>query len=290
MGTMKIDLASDLHLEFGDLPIDNRNGADVLILAGDICVAEDLHNFPEEDAVLPSTSQRAAAAARYRAFFRRVCEVYPDVIFVAGNHEHYHGKFDQTYDVFHTEFEKMNLPIRLLERETAVIKGVTFIGSTLWTDFNNGNPISLYECGNMMNDYRAIRLVKQGYRRLRPQDTLDEHYNTKNYILDILSKTKTPVVVVGHHAPSHLSVKPQYENDYHINGAYRSDLSNIMLDNPQIRLWVHGHTHHDFDYQIGSTRVVCHPRGYVGYERGTHEEDPYYPQTIELEIEDTQND
>ena len=51
-----------------------------------------------------------------------------------------------------------------------------------------------------------------------------------------------------------------------MNGGYHSDLSEFILDNPQIKLWTHGHTHEDFDYMIGSTRVVCNPRGYINYE------------------------
>jgi hypothetical protein len=39
-----------------------------------------------------------------------------------------------------------------------------------------------------------------------------------------------------------------------------------MLDHPQIKLWTHGHTHHEFEYVIGETKVVCNPRGYIGYE------------------------
>lgn len=31
-------------------------------------------------------------------------------------------------------------------------------------------------------------------------------------------------------------------------------------------LWVHGHTHDSFDYMIGSTRVLCNPRGYIPEE------------------------
>jgi hypothetical protein len=73
-------------------------------------------------------------------------------------------------------------------------------------------------------------------------------------------------VVVGHHSPSKVSTKPQYENDYLLNGAYSSDLSEFILDHPQIKLWTHGHTHHEFDYNIGSTRIVCNPRGYHKYE------------------------
>ena len=51
-----------------------------------------------------------------------------------------------------------------------------------------------------------------------------------------------------------------------VNGAYSSDLSEFILDRPQIKLWTHGHTHDTFDYMIGTTRIVCNPRGYDGYE------------------------
>ena len=40
---VKLQIVSDLHLEFSDIEIKN-NGADVLILAGDIMVAEPLHD------------------------------------------------------------------------------------------------------------------------------------------------------------------------------------------------------------------------------------------------------
>ena len=73
-------------------------------------------------------------------------------------------------------------------------------------------------------------------------------------------------VVAGHHSPSKLSTHPKYQDDQLMNGAYSSDLSEFILDHPQIKLWTHGHTHHEFDYMIGSTRIACNPRGYIGYE------------------------
>ena len=76
-------------------------------------------------------------------------------------------------------------------------------------------------------------------------------------------------VVVGHHAPSKLSTKAVYEKEFIMNGAYSSDLSEFILDHPQIKLWTHGHTHHAFDYMIGTTRIVCNPRGYDGHEDNT---------------------
>jgi hypothetical protein len=51
-----------------------------------------------------------------------------------------------------------------------------------------------------------------------------------------------------------------------MNGAYNSKLDNFILERRGIKLWTHGHTHEDFDYMIGSTRVICNPRGYIDYE------------------------
>ena len=74
------------------------------------------------------------------------------------------------------------------------------------------------------------------------------------------------VVVVGHHAPSPQSVKPRYERDHLMNGCYNSDLTELILDNPQIKVWTHGHQHNHKDYMMGSTRILANPRGYIPYE------------------------
>ena len=48
----------------------------------------------------------------------------------------------------------------------------------------------------------------------------------------------------------------------------KTDASNLdeIVENSGAALWLHGHTHVSQDYWIGSTRVVCNPRGYAGYE------------------------
>jgi hypothetical protein len=97
------------------------------------------------------------------------------------------------------------------------------------------------------------------------------------YIRDIVEANATSkVVVVTHHSPSKASIKPKYAGDNLMNGAYSSDLSEFILDNPQIKLWTHGHTHDVFDYMIGGTRIVCNPRGYKGYEERAEEFDPTF--------------
>jgi len=87
---MKIALASDIHLEFGPLSFKN-DGANVLILSGDIIVANDL---TERDAYnIKGATDRSN---KFHAFFEECCSNFPHVIYVMGNHEHYHGDFKLT--------------------------------------------------------------------------------------------------------------------------------------------------------------------------------------------------
>jgi Icc-related predicted phosphoesterase len=44
-----------------------------------------------------------------------------------------------------------------------------------------------------------------------------------------------------------------------------SDMDELILEH-QPCLWIHGHTHESFDYEIGKTRVICNPRGYAPIE------------------------
>ncbi len=71
-------------------------------------------------------------------------------------------------------------------------------------------------------------------------------------------------MVVTHHAPHRLSVHPRYIGNP-LNAAFVSDLSDLM---PGVDLWLHGHVHDSFDYQVGCCRVVANPAGYV-LNRGT---------------------
>jgi len=106
-----------------------------------------------------------------------------------------------------------------------------------------------------------------GNRRFLPEDSVVDHREMLDYIrLMIEGKFDQKFVVVGHHSPSKASTHPRYADEQIMNGGYSSDLSEFILDHPQIKLWTHGHTHHNFDYLIGSTRIVCNPRGYIHYE------------------------
>ena len=269
---MKIAVASDIHLEFGDLDFGNPDGAEVLILSGDICVANDLgHNTIESTVMYRST--------RYHGFFERCCERFPHVIYVLGNHEHYHGDVAATLD--HMRAVLAHLPnLYIMEKESRVIGDTTFVAGTLWTDMNQEDLHTLAHMRGYMNDFRIIEdsraLVhfkdRDGKFQTRvgkwtPEASVTDHKAMKGMIRETVEADPTArYVVVGHHAPSRLSTKPRYQKDVVVNGGYSSSLDDFILDHPQIKLWTHGHTHDVFDYMIGSCRIVCNPRGYAGHE------------------------
>ena len=275
---MKIALASDIHLEFGDINLQNTDNADVLILSGDICVASDLgkpdpHNFME-----------GARSNRIADFFKRCSFQFPHVVYIMGNHEHYHGDFAESATKIKSMLASNMLSnVYLLDKETKVIDDVTFIGGTLWTDMNKEDSLTLRHIARMMNDFRTVENSNRQatYRtfdendnvkfktrpaRFSPEDAVEDHKKMLEYIRIMIEGKNGKFVVVGHHAPSKQSTHPRYKDEEVMNGGYSSELSEFILDHPQIKLWTHGHTHEDFDYMIGSTRIVCNPRGYINYE------------------------
>jgi predicted phosphodiesterase len=281
---VKIAIASDLHLEFGDLEIANDDKADVLILSGDILVVKDIAQRDPYGVMGPEYRSN-----RYHDFMQRCSAQFPHVIYVMGNHEHYNGDFAKTETHLKDVLGYLK-NVYVLEKEIKVIDDVTFIGGTLWTDMNNGDSLTLYHMKAMMNDFRCVEnsnrvvnykayeqingvdnrdkpIFKTRTAKFQPEDAFEEHAKFKGYIQQIIQgKFDQKFVVCGHHSPSKQSTHPMYADDTVMNGGYSSDMDEFIADHPQIKLWTHGHTHHPFDYVVGETRIVCNPRGYINYE------------------------
>ena len=242
---MKLAIASDLHLEFADLVLLNQEKADVLVLAGDICTLRHLET-------------QGKLNQRFRDFFSRVTHHYSQVLYVLGNHESYGTHIQKSSTLAYLLSQEFSNLI-LLEDTTITLTHLKFFGATLWTDLNRGNPQSILLAQTQMNDYKVIRTGDQ-YRRLQPHDTIQKHRATLKALHDA-----SPSVVITHHAPSWQSISERYKGDP-LNPAYVSDLNEFIEAHPQIRLWIHGHLHDAVDYQIGQTRIVSNPRGYLNIE------------------------
>ena len=263
---MKVALASDLHVEFGDIDLANTESADVLILAGDICMLKDLDK----------QSERGDTA---RNFFLRVSQAWPQTLYVMGNHEHYSGDFAKGTDRFSTFCKAHDIAnITLLDKESVVIGGYDFHGGTLWTDFNDMDTFTMHNAATAMNDYHGVKNSDDTVSwKFLPKHALRDHQRMRNYLQVVMDtyresgRTDNRVVVITHHAPSKNSVHEKYSHDKLMNGNFYTNMDEFILANPQIQLWVHGHMHDPFDYGIGGTRVVCNPRGYVQYESRAQE-------------------
>jgi len=257
---------------------------DVLILGGDIMMAQDLHDHPEpmtpySPEIIKTLGSRQLKAQQYRDFLKRCSFQFPHVIFIAGNHEFYHSKWPVGLQYLRDECAKFP-NVYFMENDCKTIDDVTFIGSTLWTDMNKGDPLTLHAMSDMMNDFRIIRNSDLGFTTLRPSHVAMAHRKSLGYIRTVVEgKHDQKFVVVGHHSPSFQSVHPTYAHETIMNGGYHSDLSEFIMDHPQIKLWTHGHTHEDFDYVIGETRIVCNPRGYINYEERAN---TWVPKLVEI--------
>lgn len=308
---MKFAVCSDLHLEFGPISLENKDGADVLILSGDICIAGEVRE--RDDFKIRGMSDKSN---RYHNFFEECCSRFANVIYVLGNHEHYHGDFSKSLGNLRTHLGYLR-NLHILEKEFVEIDGVCIAGASLWTDMNKEDPVTIQHIKGYMNDYRIIddsselvHFKKAVYKKdeegnyimekigeintvvhdhyefdtrpskFSPEKSVTEHKATLAAFKEFIeSRPNATWVIAGHHAPSKVSTKPQYEKDVVVNGAYSSDLSEFILDHPQIKLWTHGHTHHEFDYMIGGTRIFANPRGYDKYE---HQADVFELKTIEV--------
>lgn len=233
---MKIQIASDLHLEFlernfPEFRVVEPSDADVMILAGDI-------------------------HSRDKAF-----DVFRDwpcpVLLLHGNHELYGSVAEDVLDQLVARDACGS--VSYLEQKAIVIGDVRFLGCCLWTDYaldgDARHSMRLAEAALM--DHKAIR-TRNG--RFSPQEALKLHHRARDWLKQALEQAHDgPTVVCTHHAPHIGSIHPQYAGNPH-NPAFVSDLSGIL---GLADLWIHGHVHNSFDYQVGRTRVVANPRGYA---------------------------
>lgn len=262
---MRISYCSDLHCEFMDFPdFSNDKGGDVLILAGDITTASLLR--------ANRTDGEARAHARYfrEKFKHGLIDKYPYVFYVIGNHEHYNSLFHATKTTLTEGFAALGLDkIKILDNDMSIIDGVAFIGATLWSDFLKGSPTSMLDCQLGMNDFRIIgnSLITGKYGEAKVNPVTPEHiYGEFKMSLDFITSMlkilgEKQVIICSHHGPTMQSLNSKHSGNS-LDGAYCSDLSELILDNPNIGHWIHGHTHQNFDYIVGNCRVLANQRGY----------------------------
>ncbi len=231
---MKLHILNDLHIEFEDFE-PPATDADVIVLAGDIGVG---------------TGGLRWAEAKF-----------PErpVIYVPGNHEFYH------HDIALIDELKSEAPdnIHVLNDDQVIIGEVRFLGSVLWTDFAVfGEADKFFAMQQARQQMADFSIIQNHGQRFTPEDAARLHTASRDWLAVMLAEPFAgKTVVVTHHAPSSRSVHPRYAHDL-LTPAFASKLENLM-DGGRAALWLHGHMHESFDYEVYGTRVICNPRGYA---------------------------
>ncbi len=239
---MKIQLLSDLHLEANpDFHPEPAPGADLLVLAGDVGsyqTRRDGSTMDEPDWGL-----------------RRFADWPVPVLFVPGNHEYDALDVDQAHVDLRAACERLGLI--WLERETRVMQGVRFVGTTLWSDYD--------ALGDRQKAFRAANhyLVKMASERkgqlFDAKAMRDLALQCQDWLRNALGDAFAgPTVVVTHFAPTLHSMDPRYGPSPGTAG-FCNALDDWL---PRADLWLHGHLHCPTDVVVGRCRIVANPLGY----------------------------
>lgn len=265
---MRCHYISDLHLEKQEFLWELPEG-DVLVVAGDLCQASCLS---------PARTDPFAIAQRdrVRRFAEHAADRYETVLAIAGNHEHYDGVFGETIALMREHLPEFTV----LDNQGVELDGVSFFGTTLWSDFEARDPSEMERARRGIGEYffvnrrTAENEESASLVRLRPLDTLREHERSLAALQKHLeSRAGRPTVVISHHAPSKRGLNPLHAGNG-LDGAYASDLDGWIATLAAVPYWVHGHTHIRRRYAIGSTRVVVNCRG---FDQGDRRERKFSP-------------
>jgi hypothetical protein len=255
---MNIQLLSDLHLEENhDFVPQRAPGADVLVLAGDI-------GSYQRGSALPARGDEDFGLGRF-------ADWPVPVIVVPGNHEYDALDFDAAHERLRATCQRLGL--LWLERETRVLGGVRFVGTTLWADFDalapRGPDASLTE--QLQARHKAFRAADHYLRQagatragepfLAPQ-MREQALVCQRWLREALDQPfDGPTVVVTHFAPSLRSHDPRYGLRPGTAG-FCNALDELL---PLADAWLHGHLHCAVDYRddSGRCRVVANPLGYA---------------------------
>lgn len=257
---MLLRIVSDIHLEQyryatvpADLkwdqvmvPVGPRDAEAVLMLVGDICEFGYLSFFASG--------------------FKELAKRFKAIVYVPGNHEYWGPTTPYGAKTFFYMKELVRKwgKIYLLDNSSVTIDGQEFYGTTLWTNYDSNHTAA--EICRSMGDFRYARtyIDDEDSRLTIPQDYIDRNAVAVAKLQEKVA-ARPGLIVASHFAPSHSSIHARYRNaqPYEQNFHFVNRLDELIMDS-SIKLWAHGHTHTQFDYMIGGTRIVCNPTGYPG--------------------------
>ncbi len=241
---MKIQYASDLHLEFRENASYMKHYpliivGDVLVLAGDIYyLGDDYTQHP---------------------FWDWCAENYRQTIVCLGNHEFY--RYYNLASLCGSVEIEIRPNVRAYYNRIVTINDIDFIVSTLWAHVDMKDAAYTERC---LSDFHRILY---GEDMLTFSDFNREHAVCLNFIKQaVKASTAERKIVVTHHVPSFQMQDPRFA-DSHANGGFIVELEGYIKDSG-IDYWIYGHSHYNKDVRVGRTWCVSNQLGYVFHNEG----------------------
>lgn len=238
---MKIQYASDLHLEFSDNsrflkehPLEVTG--DILLLAGDIGYIGD-DNYSTHP------------------FWNWASDHYRQVIVIPGNHEFYKlFDIDKLYNGWSYSIRK-----NITCYYNAVIPlsaDTTLIATTLWSKISMQDACATESA---ISDFKRIRYGNEPLDWTRFND---EHYRCVRFLKDSIARSSARhILVATHHVPSFKLLASEFKGSP-LNGAFVVELGDFIEASP-VEYWIYGHSHRNMDKRIGHTMCLSNQLGYV---------------------------
>lgn len=238
---MKIITYSDLHLEFShNFKPPKNSEADLMILSGDIITFK---NFKPLSDFLSDWNK--------------------PVLYVTGNHEYYTRQaMDAVEHSFKNHIASYHPNITWLNNSDFFLNDIHFFGGTMWTDFNNSDPIAIQNAWNAMNDFSQI--IMPNGQCLTPYDTIKMHEDFKEKLVTWLEKYHDKKrIIISHHSPVR-NPNTKYGNS-NLQAAFNSLDMVKIIEKYQPNLWIYGHTHECDNHKLGKTQIISNQLGYPQY-------------------------
>lgn len=236
---MKIQYASDLHLEFTDNRYELEDTklepkAEILLLAGDIMPLNMLNHLT--------------------SFIDYISESFKTVYWIPGNHEYYGFDVDK-FDI--PLFKEVRSNVFLINNHVIEIEDVNIICSTMWTHISPANELVI---PGRLNDFHKI--TNNG-KRLTVADYNKMHETDLNFIKVAIEQNKGKKnVIMTHHVPSFINYPEHYKGDA-LNQAFAVELHDF-IEGSDANYWIYGHHHSNIPaFKIGNTTLLTNQMGYV---------------------------
>jgi predicted phosphohydrolase len=242
---MKVQIYSDIHLEYYSKFPQIEPLAKILILSGDIGYI---------------------GSEIYKEFIKYVSKNWVKVFIVLGNHEYYHDS--KPYSLLNKEFKKYLTNFNnviLLDKEIFLLDDTLIVGCTFWSNID-------HRVENYINDFKHIKMFDKNnnlvnltieeYQTLHRQD---KHFLSNCFVEGFIESFQNIIIITHYPLTQHNTSHPKYNKDPLWMKNYFSndiDFNQFINVNDKNIVCISGHTHYSFDFVKNNIRFISNQFGY----------------------------